>query len=210
MPTQAVFPIPIYYEQSIDEEYENIQSELYKIFNLVRFTNNNDNNHDLSLDRDDKSFSDNQIVKYKCNNLINFIHHSMVDYFKSLNISDNLQINHDYIIKNSWFTKTNKGQKAPLHYHGDADISGVYYLQTNGNDGNLNYHSPHRGLESSFIYSKIEHSLPMLLNQGLLALWPGNVWHDTLVNLTDHERISVSFNIQVSRKGFKVDPDQSY
>ena len=50
----------------------------------------------------------------------------------------------------------------------------------------------------------------MLLNQGLLALWPGNVWHDTLVNLTDHERISVSFNIQVSRKGFKVDPDQSY
>ena len=210
MPTHPIFPTPIYVNTCSGMQYDNIQKELTNAFNKSNFTDTQNDNHDLSLNENNDLFSDNDIVKFKCNNFIDFIHNNLMDYFNDLEINDIVEPNVDYIITNSWFTKTNKGQKAPLHYHGDTDISGVYYLKTNGRDGNLQYHSNHRDYNSNFIYSKMNHRLPLNLQQGLLALWPGNLWHDTNPNLTDHERVSVSFNIAVKRKGFKVDKDSLY
>ena len=218
MPTHPIFPTPIYFNTCSGMQYDNIQKELTNAFNKLNFTDTQNDNHDLSLNENGDLFSDNDIVKFKCNNFIDFIHNNLMDYFNDLGIAasnpeyvnDIVEPNVDYIITNSWFTKTNKGQKAPLHYHGDTDISGVYYLKTNGQDGGLQYHSNHRDYNSNFIYSKMNHRLSLHLQQGLLALWPGNLWHDTHPNLTDHERVSVSFNIAVKRKGFKVDKDALY
>jgi len=42
------------------------------------------------------------------------------------------------------------------------------------------------------------------LEQGLIILWPGYLSHRTFVNETDHERLSLSFNIKFARRGFTI------
>ena len=43
------------------------------------------------------------------------------------------------------------------------------------------------------------------LENGLLLLWPSNIKHGTQTNSTDNERLSLSFNINFARNGFKLD-----
>ena len=51
----------------------------------------------------------------------------------------------------------------------------------------------------------VDHDMRMpYLENGMIALWPGQLKHRTLVNETDHERISVSFNITLGKKGFGI------
>ena len=109
-----------------------------------------------------------------------------------------------WMIVESWMTKTLKGRCAREHSHGAADISGVYYLDTNGNDGNLILCNTNRHLESNVLLTTMISSgdLKMPLETGMIFLWPGQMRHKTLINETDHERVSVSFNIHLSRKGF--------
>ena len=59
-------------------------------------------------------------------------------------------------INNSWMTRCDKGHYAVCHEHGWSDISGVYYLKTNGEDGQLYFPSPHRLLAGNFIISRID------------------------------------------------------
>ena len=47
-------------------------------------------------------------------------------------------------------------------------------------------------------------NIAMPLKNGKIFLWPGQFRHSTLANETDHERISISFNIIISRKGFTL------
>ena len=46
--------------------------------------------------------------------------------------------------RKSWINEFRKGSYAHEHHHSTADISGVYYYQTNGNDGSLFFESPVR------------------------------------------------------------------
>ena len=220
MPTNSVFPTPIYAEMARNSEYEEIQSELTEALQSIDFHHPSlGDGHDLSLGEDGTLFSDNILEKYKCHKFLAFLYKNVMRYvadlgyfnydnlasyeeFMSDDYQDNLDFPHQYSVQQSWFTKTNYGQYAPMHYHGSVDISGVYYLQTNGQDGNLTFYSPTKELISSFIYGLVDDKIIFPLEQGLLALWPGVLYHTTANNDTDHERISLSFNIQFPRKGF--------
>ena len=57
-----------------------------------------------------------------------------------------------YEIMESWFNKGEKHSYQNYHIHAGADISGVYYHQTNGKDGNITFRTDSLGIRSSKIY----------------------------------------------------------
>ena len=77
----------------------------------------------------------------------------------------------------------------------------MYYLKTNGEDGNLLFRDPYNACATNYIYqvtTSNDSTLP--LEQGLIAFWPGMIQHRTEANQTQHERISLSFNIAFVRQ----------
>ena len=48
--------------------------------------------------------------------------------------------------------QTKKGNYAPVHSHGWTDIAGVYYISTNGKDGDLYFENLNNLLSGNYIY----------------------------------------------------------
>ncbi len=201
MPIQPAFPTPVYLQKAFDDQYETIQKELWDTYNSLDFYHNEvDNDHDLSVGEDGSLFTENVLDRFNCTNFLSFIHDNLMQFMDELGYNGN----REYYVLHSWFTRTLKGQHAPLHDHGSIDVSGVYYLQTNRKDGDLIFYSPHRNLVSSFLYSIVDGTQGLPPDEGLLAFWPGLLYHTTETNRTDSVRISVSFNIQFARDGFTL------
>tara|TARA_B100000131_G_scaffold76325_1_gene72851 strand:- start:1101 stop:1667 length:567 start_codon:yes stop_codon:yes gene_type:complete len=95
----------------------------------------------------------------------------------------------------SWFTKCGKDNYAHMHNHGASDISGVYYHKTNGEDGNLFFHTPNPFLDTNNFYMHLGNQWEHTPFEGKLLLFPGWLMHGVRENPTDNERISLSFNI---------------
>ena len=193
MSTQAWFAIPLYVTKASGEVYNEIQEELQSCCNqrkFSRFDNWPDHTHELS----DNAFSEN--VLKDCPKFLDFLHVNLMSYMDDIRCKSS----REYEISTSWFTKTKHLKRADLHDHGGSDLSGVYYLQTNGRDGNLEFIDPHRSYATNYIFQSVTIDEPKLpLEQGLMAFWPGMIWHRTQSNQTQDERISLSFNISFRR-----------
>ena len=159
-------------------------------------THNHLGSHEVSCDAEGNMFSIN-IIK-ETPNFCRFVEECVIDYAQELGMKAMIP----FAITESWFTKTSKGQHAPLHAHGNSDISGVYYLQTNGNDGELVIKNPMNCTNNNiimFLNSMKWGEKRMPLKPGLLLLWPAFLEHGTYLNQTPEDRISFSFNITVSQ-----------
>ena len=193
----AIFPLPVFIGRAEGSEYESIHKELTTVKSKLKF---NDTENGYMILNDDP-FRTHFLSQYKCSHTLNLINKTIKDYISSLYGGDTTQS--QWAIIESWMTKTIKGRGAREHSHGFADISGVYYLDTNGQDGNLVLVNSHNHLESNmFLNELVSKDTVMPLENGLIFLWPGQLKHYTLTNKTDHERISISFNINLRRKGF--------
>ena len=194
-----IFPLPIFLDEALDDEYVKIQKELTSVKNELKF---NDTGRNMILNNN--PFGSNFLIHKKCDNTINLIRNTVDKFLKSLygDCDGNKLLKNNWDIEESWMTKTIKGRCARQHNHGLADISGVYYLDTNGNDGNLVLCNIHNQLECNMLlYDLIScGDVKMPLKNGMIFLWPGQIKHYTLENETDHERVSVSFNIFLNRK----------
>ena len=203
-----IFPLPIFIDQAEGSEYESIQKELTTVKSKLKF---NDRGSHMILN--DDPFRSHFLSQYKCSHTLNLINNSIKSYINS--VTPNLKfvqsiygedtIQSQWVIIESWMTKTIKGRCAREHSHGQADISGVYYFDTNGSDGNLIFVNSYKHLESNMLLNElVNKDTVMPLENGLIFLWPGQLNHYTFMNKTDHERISVSFNISLTRKGFGI------
>tara|TARA_B100000427_G_C15476068_1_gene580826 strand:+ start:874 stop:1476 length:603 start_codon:yes stop_codon:yes gene_type:complete len=192
MTTQGWFPIPLYLNKACGEVYDEIQEELLSCCNKTKFeqiTNWAEDTHELS----ENPFGSN--VLEDCPKFLDFLHDNLMSYMDDIGCPEFRK----YIITQSWFTKTKHRKCAHLHTHGSADLSGVYYIQTNGRDGNLYFTDPNEAI--SFIFEGVVPPEPPLpLEQGLIAFWPSTLQHATHPNETHDERISLSFNIDICRK----------
>ena len=194
----AIFPLPIFLDQAEGTEYQSIQKELTDVRSKLIF---NDTGSHMILN--DDPFNSHFLSSCKCSHTLNFINSSIKSYINSL-YGENTT---EWIIIESWMTKTLKGRCAREHSHGLADISGVYYLDTNGSDGNLILVNSHNHLESNILLNElVNNNAVMPLENGMIFLWPSQLRHYTLVNESDHERVSVSFNISLTGKGFGIPP----
>ena len=194
-----LWPTPIYQNFAQGKEFDDIQEELNTVIGKLNFSQpklwkskNNPNTHELN----EKAFSSSVLDEYECNYTLKFINKCIIEY---LNLIGNISEIPSSELQDSWITKTKKGNYAHVHTHGLTDIAGVYYISTNGKDGDLSFENLNNLLSGNYIYHVIGQKVSAPLENGLLLLWPGNLSHSTEVNTTDNERLSLSFNINFSR-----------
>tara|TARA_R100001443_G_C3301949_1_gene165507 strand:+ start:78 stop:770 length:693 start_codon:yes stop_codon:yes gene_type:complete len=200
------FPIPIYMYDSYEiiDDYNNIQEELEEVCKKIeweKMKNRPETSHSISP----TAFSNNILIQYKCAKFIKFLDNNVKSYLAAFK-NDYHKIPTEYLIDSCWLTKTTKGEHALQHSHGPSDISGVYYIKTNGHDGSLFFQNPHGDKVGNVIMdlccAMTESEMP--LKQGFLMMWPGHMTHGTAINTTDDVRISLSFNIVFARRGFAL------
>ena len=199
MGIKPIFPLPIFLDEAEGSEYTDIQKELTDTKHTLKF---NDSGSYMILN--ENPFDSNFLIESGCHHSIKFINKTVDKFVTSLYGEYDKDI-FKWEITESWMTKTIKGRCAREHSHGSYDISGVYYLDTNGNDGNLIFTNINHNLEGNMLLNKllINGDVAMPLKNGTIFLWPGQLRHKTLINETDHERISISFNITIRKKGFR-------
>ena len=191
-----IFPLPFFIEQAEGTEYQSIQKELTDVRSKLIF---NDTGSHMILN--DDPFHSHFLLSYQCNHTLNFINSSIKSYINSLYGESNIK----WKVIESWMTKTITGRSSREHSHNQVDISGVYYLDTNGKDGSLVMNNVHPHLLSNALLSEIyDGGLQLPLENGIIMLWPGQLRHRTQVNETYHERISISFNVILERKGMSL------
>lgn len=187
---KSLFPSYVYVEGKIDN-FDDIQQEMRGVVDSIKFNLHSDWK-DCCLSNTD--FNDNLLDKMPlfrkelCKHVEN--------YCEEMRFYDDCSVD----ITSSWFVKIYQHNYAHIHTHKDADITGVYYLKTNGDDGSLFFLTPNPGQECSRSWA--DHRIYEAPENGKLLLFPGWLKHGVTRNLTEKSRISFSFNINVYPKGF--------
>ena len=120
-----------------------------------------------------------------------------------------LKENANFYLQNSWSVKHNPGDYAQIHSHGSSLLSGVYYLKTKSNCGNLVFHK-------NPIYTNIFHQsirfeydeenninagqYAIDVSEGKILLFPSHLEHSVDKNKSNDERYSLAFNFYVRGK----------
>lgn len=209
MPVHNLFPTPVYMKQALGSTQKEINEELFNLYDLSSMkknthTYNHTSSHEVSCDEEGNMFATN-IVK-QTPKFTSFLEKCVSNFLGELGMRHHIP----YAVTESWFTRTAQGKHAPVHSHGNSDISGVYYLQTNGHDGELAIRNPLNNSNGNLLYflTNMSHGeKKMPLKTGLLMMWPATLEHSTYVNETPTDRISISFNITVSRPPFITTPE---
>ena len=142
-------------------------------------------------------FDGDWLAEKACLGFISTLNDAVVRYcqyigFPSTEQYDPTRLEYD---RKSWINTFKKNSYAHIHSHSTADISGVYYYQTTGKDGNLFFETPVTETGCSKFW--MDHSLTFNIapEKGLILLFPGWLSHGVRTNTTDSQRISLSFNI---------------
>ena len=113
-------------------------------------------------------------------------------------INEIMHYSNKFEITTSWFTKTIKNESSAFHNHANCMLSGILYLQTDENTGKINFEDfndkryklvpdEHTVINSDAIY--------YTPHDGLLLLFPSEVYHKFEKNESDIERYSLAFNL---------------
>jgi len=200
MTVQPWFPTPIYIDHLEGEELAAAQAELMAMFQAQRLgmARRNSLNESGTHQLTDPNFRCNVLEQYACGQFRHSLMRRVHSYLTQLGI-DAAYWASELAVVNSWATLTERGESAYVHDHGNTDISGVYYIQTTGEDGDIWFKTPNEVQSHSYLFQHIPNSQSVKPHVGQLILWPGYMWHGTHINRTDHPRVSVSFNIQARR-----------
>ena len=108
-------------------------------------------------------------------------------------------------INNMWAIINTGGSANLRHQHGNSTISGAYYVKAPLQSGDIVFYDP----RPAPVYSHPNVVNPNLLNaqvntispkEGALVLFPSYVDHSVNENLSNQERIVISFNIRIQIK----------
>lgn len=107
-----------------------------------------------------------------------------------------------YQIDNIWINENYKFCYNKFHTHPHSHLSGVYYLKTPKNCGNLVFerHDANSFCDLPDIfkfndeYSNCFHITP---KKGQLVIFPSSMGHYVEANLSDEPRVSISFNFNI-------------
>ena len=106
------------------------------------------------------------------------------------------------VLGNMWANINYPGCHNRPHLHPNALFSGVYWIKTPPNSGNLMLYDPRSGLHATMPSRKEGISFPPELwrevhyqpRAGTIVMFPAWLWHEVLPNKSNETRISVSFN----------------
>ena len=109
----------------------------------------------------------------------------------------------DVEITGCWATVLAPGAAHKLHTHPNNFLSGVYYLRTHAGADAINFHDPRSQtaiLRPPVVELTAESTdqVVVRVKDGTLLVFPAWLPHSVDQNASDHERISVSFNVMFS------------
>lgn len=106
---------------------------------------------------------------------------------------------------NSWININRGNNTNQVHMHHGSFLSGVYYVKTTEQSGNICFY---RNYDQSFIitsYSKVVNHTSLSSaaayyppKDGRLILFPSNLLHSVEASEDDEERISIAFNLGIT------------
>ena len=106
----------------------------------------------------------------------------------------------EYEITACWATVLARGASHKLHSHPNNFLSGVYYVRTHEGADTINFHDPRR--QTSVIRPPVleltaenTDQVVLRVREGTLLLFPSYLEHSVDANRSEHERISLSFNL---------------
>ena len=187
---ENLFPTPIY--SCLIDNQSAVHTEITDALVDIQYDHSDHFNHLGKIF--ETTLAGNDIISEKnLNNLAQAIDYHLKQYCREIGFDPR-----DYT-RTSWITKTVLGGHTFPHTHGIADISGVYYFQTSGTDGNIFFTSPVASAISSLCYQKYIERQEYKPEVGKLLLFPGWLEHGVKTNIVDSERISLAFSISFIR-----------
>ena len=184
------FSVPVLYYDLSEEEFEKVQNQIQLSLPEI-----------LKLDLDNP-WGDAVQTSFKYNTDCNIIEDMGLDALKTVVIDQaylfcqTYDLTYDLSLKESWVNISKNQGFQYSHNHLPFLFSGVYYYQTSGDDGSLQFKSPNPWLNARtypFGYDKVTYR-PI---EGRLIMFPSYLEHLVNVNNTGSTRISLSFNIEV-------------
>ena len=186
-----LYPTPLYVAKiSPQEGFETIQEEAKRAIEASEFEmkpewgathylSSTNFISDVIAEQDMKIFS--IILHAHLQNYMNIVGFNMREYQRT-----------------SWFSLFQKGQYGQTHNHGNSDVSGCYYIETTGADSSIFFEDPRPAHETNYAFggkymSGRRNQEPEV---GKLLLFPGYLQHGIKANMTNTDRVSLSFNIK--------------
>jgi len=104
-------------------------------------------------------------------------------------------------LQNSWAVRHNKGDWSQAHHHTNSVFSGVYYVRTNENSGNIVFTRTHDTVSTTtfdFPYTNFNElnskSFGITPQTGEIVMFPSHLMHSVDPNNSDQIRYAVAFN----------------
>ncbi|MBT8563619.1 hypothetical protein G6678_09030 [Polynucleobacter paneuropaeus] len=188
---EGLFRTPIYFAM-LDNKDE-IKEEFVAVANKLSFHDAPDS-WGKPLKLTTKNFQENIIEINNMTAMRSAINQNLVNFLEILQLPFKLS---EYRMT-SWVTSADRGNYSPVHNHYDADISGVYYYETNEKDGDIFFLSPNLAMSNS-IFRSFGENFHIKPAQGKMIMFPGWLQHGVTANTTDHNRKSLAFNIYFKR-----------
>ena len=184
------FSTPIYYCVFREEEIFSINQEIKKYESKIdreKFTNPWGDTvlTNFKYDPYDHTLDHLPFLKNKILN-------SVSEYIQQLSINCS-----KFEILESWINYSHQGGMQNYHIHDGYDISGVYFYQTTGTDGDLIFLHPSLVNRFHRITSAISPKIAYSPEVGKLILFPSFLEHSVGINMTDSVRVSIAFNVRV-------------
>jgi hypothetical protein len=200
MAIELWFPTPIYFDIITGDTFDKIQDDFAWVYDDLVANNTFSKVKGWSPGTQsisDTTFKNSMIDRYNLITFQNEIGNHVGKFINGLNSNNGEELR--MVIKESWMTLTTKNEFAHTHDHYHADLSGVYYYQTTGEDGNLYFETPNKMLKTSFMFRNLIDRTVFKPEVGKIILFPGGLDHGVYTNTTDSNRVSVSFNIYFER-----------
>lgn len=198
-----LFPISVYTSniEINEDDKKNIIGEDYERM----FSGNGDYTKNKYLLHD---------TRYK--NLKEEIHNHLEVYTKKyLTVKDNVK----FYMQNSWAVRHQNGDWGQSHIHGNSLLSGVCYLKTKKDSGDIVFHKPNG-------YTNLFHSSTAILfdefdnhncevykitpEDGDILIFPSHLLHEIKKNISDIDRYSLAFNFHVEGELYSKDSKIDY
>ena len=191
------FPTPVWTLQL--DEYQSINEQMYK---FIKITQSKDQQGISKSNIKGWHSKDFNMQENEPKNFIKFILPAIEQVITDMNWEKQKQsIN----INNMWAIINTGGSANLRHQHGNSTISGAYYVRAPKNSGDIVFYDP----RPAPVYSYPKALNPNLLNaqvngispkEGALVLFPSYLDHSVNENLSNEERIVISFNITIQVK----------
>ena len=137
--------------------------------------------------------------------LFNWLSGKIKDYLEFVDYDK--KVPHDVEMKGIWFNINRRFNLNSYHWHPNSNLSGILYIKTPKDCGNVFFQSPHEFTEFSTMHIQKQHFIDKYMawrymgiepKEGSLIIFPSHLKHCVGANQSTEDRISLAFNMGIN------------